>query len=60
MKDELDLVDKADAVIDIDSSDPNNLICDLSIKEKSRLTASIGASHDVNSMAVFLRFYQLQ
>ena len=38
-------------MIDIDSNDPSNLICDLTIKEKSRLTASIGASHDVNAMS---------
>ena len=45
------MIEKANAVIDIDINDPSALICDLTMKEKSRLTASIGASHDVNSMS---------
>lgn len=47
----MDLIETANAVIDIDADDPNKLICDLTLKEKSRLTATIGASHDVHSMS---------
>eukprot|EP01084_Bolivina_argentea_P236808 398139_1 len=49
LKDELDIIDTASATIDIDELNENNLICNLDIHEKSRLTATIGATHDMNS-----------
>eukprot|EP01083_Nonionella_stella_P071381 191683_1 len=51
LKEELDLIDTANAMIDIDPTDPSKLLCDLDIAEKNRLTATIGASHDVQSMS---------
>lgn len=38
-------------MIDIDRDDASKLICDLTVKEKSRLTATIGASHDMHAMS---------
>jgi len=51
LKDELDLLESANAVIDIDGDDASKLICDLTVNEKSRLTATIGASHDMHAMS---------
>lgn len=49
LKDELEVINTANAVIDVDSDDPSKLVCDLTMKERSRLTATIGASHDVHA-----------
>mmetsp|Transcript_90064 Transcript_90064/g.110231 ORF Transcript_90064/g.110231 Transcript_90064/m.110231 type:complete len:529 (-) Transcript_90064:117-1703(-) len=51
LESELDLFDEITFEIDMDNDDPSQLNIDMSGKEKSRLTASVGASHDMTSLS---------